>query len=198
MDKFQEDFLKDDWFETYHLEDNTETDPMELDIELEDQQLTGSACAETDTSGASPCNAPPSSETEEDIEGSIARETEKILEEISRISTLSQAQGPKACLKGLTRLRQRLGQVKNPNQALSTIITLSLAASKHTRRGGYIKVQPTGIERRRPGVQRGTKRLPEGRPPLAAKPGKITKRRPHKLSQAIKKNIASVTSHGKR
>lgn len=188
MAKLRVDFLKDGWFETSsQLENNSIEDGMQLDTHIADHD---------ESFPAEPASASMSAEK---IQDSIDRETEEVLREITRIKTLSQSQqGSEVLLKALTRFRQRLSQVKNPNQGLSTFVTLSMAASKHTRRGGYIKVQLTGIQRRREGVKRGAKRIPEGRPSITAKPGKVTKRRPHKLSQAIKTNVASVTSHGKR
>jgi len=62
-----------------------------------------------------------------------------------------------------------------------------------TRKGGTIRVQPTAVARRRPGVTRGCKRVPAGRPPAEMK-------RPHKrprvLAANIHRNVPHAKSHG--
>lgn len=64
------------------------------------------------------------------------------------------------------------------------------------RGGSSIRVQPTSVARRRPGVTRGSKRLPVGRPPLCE-----GRRKRPKLTHALNTNIAynrpNAKSHGR-
>lgn len=57
-----------------------------------------------------------------------------------------------------------------------------------------IKVQPTSISRRRPGVTKSTSRIPSGRPPTLI-PSKGTKRK-RSLKESIKENRPNAKSHG--
>lgn len=117
MAKLRVDFLKDGWFKTSsQLENNSIEDGMQLDTHTADHDEI--------------VPAEPASMSAQEIQESIDRETEEVLREITRIKTLSQSQqGSEVLLKALTRFRQRLSQVKNPNQGLSTFVTLRMAAS---------------------------------------------------------------------
>ncbi|KAL4113243.1 hypothetical protein QTP88_016902 [Uroleucon formosanum] len=59
-----------------------------------------------------------------------------------------------------------------------------------------IKVQPTAISRRKPGVTRGSKRIPSGRSPTTIAKNK-NKKRLHNLNQNINKNQMNATYHGR-
>lgn len=134
-----------------------------------------------------------------DLREEIQEESGNVLEELQRVFALGESGDAQDVLaKTLKRFRQRLANVKSANQAVSIVLAMNVAANKHIRRGGNIKVQPTSLMRRRSGVSRGSKRIPAGRPATLAPEGKVAKRRPHKLSQAVNKNIASVKSHGRR
>jgi len=62
-----------------------------------------------------------------------------------------------------------------------------------TRKVGAIKVQPTTIARRRPGVTRGCKRVPAGRPPAELQ---RPRKRPRVLAANIHRNVPHAKSHG--
>ena len=63
----------------------------------------------------------------------------------------------------------------------------------HARKGGTIKVLPTAVARRRPGVTRGCKRVPSGRPPAEVK---RLHKRPRALAANIARNVPHAKSHG--
>jgi len=61
------------------------------------------------------------------------------------------------------------------------------------RAGAAIRVQPTSLARRRPGVTRGSKRLPCGRPPAGCGP---KRKRARCLAENIAANVPNAKSHG--
>lgn len=179
--------MQDDWYETDEQahKENTARQTLENVDENEASTAIGYDEAEMSVTEDAP-----------NLSNMIEEETSKIVQEIQRIANLAkEAEAPDTLHKALMKWRQRLTNVRHPNQAVSTVITFSMAANKHIRRGGRINVQPTSLARRREGTSRGAKRIPAGRPSTAAPPGKVHKRRPHNLSQAIKSNVASITSH---
>jgi len=66
----------------------------------------------------------------------------------------------------------------------------------HRRAGSNIHVQPTAVERRRPGVTRGCKRLHAGRPPVTAERRKRAKLM-HALSRNVRQNKCNAKIHGR-
>lgn len=96
------------------------------------------------------------------------------------------------CMRTIT---CRLRNVRNPAQALTTLISIS-ARSNVMRRGARINVQETATGRRREGAPRGKKCIAAGRPverqPLSLK----NRKRPHKLSLSISQNKSNPKAHG--
>lgn len=80
-------------------------------------------------------------------------------------------------------------QLKNVNTssgAHAVMLKLKASSAADRRRGRIIKVQPTSLARRRPGLPRGSKRVPAGRP--VSVQARKTKRG-HKLSLSIQQNV---------
>lgn len=53
----------------------------------------------------------------------------------------------------------------NGNDVTCAMLAMKATVAARRRRAHYIRVQPTSIARRRPGLTRGSKRVPAGRPP---------------------------------
>lgn len=85
-----------------------------------------------------------------------------------------------------------LSTVSNTGAAHRFLMGLKTLAKPDRRRGRKIKVQPTSLARRRPGLHRGSARVPAGRPRTTA--ARNTKRR-HSLSQSIRENVAGAKTH---
>lgn len=94
---------------------------------------------------------------------------------------------------GLNILKQRLMTIKTEGQWETFIHCAGSSQSLRKRRNASIKVQPTAISRRAPGVTRGSKRLPAGR---RFKDEKIKKKRQRNLSLNVKLNQPNAISHG--
>ncbi|KAL1426229.1 hypothetical protein MTO96_018354 [Rhipicephalus appendiculatus] len=99
-----------------------------------------------------------------------------------------------AYLETLKGLGEELARVQNSADGTGLMLALKATAAARRRRARQIRVQPTSIARRRPGLTRGSKRMPAGRPavePAAKRP----KKRPHSLHQSIEQNVASARLH---
>ncbi|XP_042147846.1 uncharacterized protein LOC120841334 [Ixodes scapularis] len=99
-----------------------------------------------------------------------------------------------AYIELLDALGDRMDRVTNGNDAYGFMLTLKAAAGVRQRRGRRIRVQPTSLARRRPGLTRGSKRVPAGRPsgqPSAKRPRK----RAHSLQMSISHNVPSARLH---
>jgi len=117
----------------------------------------------------------------------VATLVDKLRNEITRMQSLVTPNTASAVEDSIPILQA----IKN-EQDLITVVYLCRPALR-TRQGGAIKVQPTAVARRRPGVTRGCKRVPAGRPPAEPK-------RPHKrdrvLAASICRNVPHAKSHG--
>ncbi|KAH7986422.1 hypothetical protein HPB49_025970 [Dermacentor silvarum] len=86
-----------------------------------------------------------------------------------------------------------IGKVSSSSGAYSMLLRLNAAARAERRHGKKIRVQPTALARRRPGVTRKSTRIPPGRP---AKAGNARKsKRGHKLSDSVRANVPAAKSH---
>ena len=83
-----------------------------------------------------------------------------------------------------------LERIKTEDELISTLY--QCRSAMRARKGGAIKVQPTSIARRRPGVTRGCKRVAAGRPPSQLK----RRKRPRLLAANIDSNVPHAKSHG--
>ena len=97
------------------------------------------------------------------------------------------------CVKsGLEVFTRRLAGVSNESQLASFLHSSGNAVPLRYRAGAVIRVQPTSLSRRRPGITRGSKRAPSGRP--AAIPAK--RKRQRALGTNIRSNVPNAKSHG--
>ncbi|KAM7311132.1 uncharacterized protein ISCGN_008039 [Ixodes scapularis] len=99
-----------------------------------------------------------------------------------------------AYIELLDALGDRMDRITIGNDAYGFMLTLKAAAGVRQRRGRRIRVQPTSLARRRPGLTRGSKRVPAGRPsgqPSAKRPRK----RAHSLQMSIRDNVPSARLH---
>ncbi|KAH7979749.1 hypothetical protein HPB49_010808 [Dermacentor silvarum] len=97
----------------------------------------------------------------------------------------------------LTVLQQVLAEMKKVHkepQVIASYLAQKAAFASARRRGRTIKVQPTGIARRRPGVGRGSGRVQEGRP--SKHQGCKKTKRPHALHLSVKSGVPHAKSHG--
>ncbi|KAL3189141.1 hypothetical protein MRX96_003276 [Rhipicephalus microplus] len=94
-------------------------------------------------------------------------------------------------MKGLA---EELARVQNQQRWDRTDAGIQGYRCSKTSPARHIRVQPTSIARRRPGLTRGSKRVPTGRP--AVEPAaKRAKKRPHSLSHSIEKNVPGARLH---
>lgn len=98
---------------------------------------------------------------------------------------------PSPSLHVLSKCVQRLKNVKTLTGWESFIATAGSSISLRHRGRAIIGVQPTTISRRRPGITRGSKRLPVGQPKKVVK----TKRN-RNLQENVNKNVPNAKSHG--
>ncbi|KAG0417290.1 hypothetical protein HPB47_005735, partial [Ixodes persulcatus] len=68
-------------------------------------------------------------------------------------------------LRHLASATRRLNRLRQQKRGVGAIMAADAAFGLELRRGRTIKVQPTALTRRRPGVARGCKRVAAGRPP---------------------------------
>jgi hypothetical protein len=93
----------------------------------------------------------------------------------------------------LTKCINRLLKVKSNRTWESFLSTAGSNISLRHRTNATIRVQPTTISRRKPGITRGTKRLPVGRPLNSDKPKKLKRKR--NLGENVKHNLPNAKSH---
>jgi len=94
-------------------------------------------------------------------------------------------------LSGLRTLRKRLRRVHSVGQWESFLHTVGSAVPLARHHHAAIRVQPTAVVRRRPGVTRGSKRLPAGRP------AKSDKRVPPKRRRSLQCNVSANQPNAK-
>lgn len=99
-----------------------------------------------------------------------------------------------AYLEILQGLGQELGRVSNGSDATALMLAFRATAAARRRRGRQIRVQPTSLARRRPGLTRGSKRVPAGRPP-AQPAAKRPRKRPHSVQRNVSDNVPSARLH---
>ncbi|KAH9367268.1 hypothetical protein HPB48_013609 [Haemaphysalis longicornis] len=85
-----------------------------------------------------------------------------------------------------------LSKVNTASGAYGLLQRLRASMALDRRHGQKIKVQPTSLTRRRPGVHRGSGRTPAGRP---TKAGTRKAKRSHNLSKSIRNNVAGAKTH---
>ena len=95
---------------------------------------------------------------------------------------------------GLEMVRKRLCRVQSCGQWEAFLNSIGSAVPLAHRHRAAIRVQPTALGRRRPGVTRSSKRLPTGRPTKSDK-RPPAKRRRH-LQHNIQANQPNAKSHG--
>lgn len=99
-----------------------------------------------------------------------------------------------AYLQVVQAIGEQLQQVQNASEGMSLMLAFKALVTARRRQARHIRVQPTSIARRRPGLTRGSKRVPAGRP--ASEPSsKRLKKRPHSLQQNIRDNVPSARLH---
>ncbi|KAL3218930.1 hypothetical protein MRX96_031290 [Rhipicephalus microplus] len=91
-------------------------------------------------------------------------------------------------------LGEELARVQNSSDGTGLMLALKATASARRRRARHIRLQPTSTARHRPGLTRGSKRVPTGHP--AVEPAaKKAKKRPNSLSHNIEKNVPGARLH---
>jgi len=95
----------------------------------------------------------------------------------------------------LSKCIQRLENVKTATGWDSFLATAGSSISLRHRSRASIRVQPTTLSRRKPGITRGSQRLPVGRPVNSIKKKKIVKRK-RNLQENVNLNIPNAKSHG--
>ncbi|KAL3221122.1 hypothetical protein MRX96_029633 [Rhipicephalus microplus] len=91
-------------------------------------------------------------------------------------------------------LGEELARVQNSSDGTGRMLALKATTAARRRRARHIRVQPTSTVRLRPGLTRGSKRVPTGCP--AVEPAaKRAKKRPHSLSRNIEKNVPGARLH---
>jgi len=135
-----------------------------------------------------PAARPYSANTADHTTSSAGEDVSQLLHclqtEMTRIGSLVTAytaDAVKAFLPCLQAVRTEQDLINTLHQCRSSV---------RAHKGGAIRVQPTSIARRRPGVTRGCKRVPAGRPPADL-------RRPHKRPRLLAANIKSNVPHAK-
>ncbi|CAI6375980.1 unnamed protein product [Macrosiphum euphorbiae] len=117
-----------------------------------------------------------------------------VLEDIKTLLTNNVKQFSQSTLENLLKFKNRLDKVKTEGQFNTFLATAgSEAIPLRRREGAAIRLQPTTISRRRPGITRGSKRLPSGRPALSDHG--TSKKKPRKLLQNIKHCLPNGKSH---
>ena len=96
---------------------------------------------------------------------------------------------------GLSRVLSRLRNVQTGSQWETFLHSFGGAVPLRRHPRAAIRVQPTSLARRRPGVTRGAKRLASGRPP-STDPVRRKTKRPRNLSYNVLLNQPNAKSHG--
>lgn len=120
--------------------------------------------------------------------------TEEYKEQIVNLMTDNLKKFPAPSFHVLSKCVQRLKNVKSLTGWENFIATAGNSISLGHRSRATISVQPTTISRRRPGITKGSKRLPVGRPKKEMKK-KVFKRN-RNLQHNVNKNIPNSKSHG--
>lgn len=94
----------------------------------------------------------------------------------------------------LQNVLEEMRKIQKEPQVIASYLAMKAACTSARRRGRAIKVQPTSIARRRPGVSRGAGRVPAGRPAKSSASNKT--KRPHTLQLSIKDGVPHAKSHG--
>ncbi|KAL3236778.1 hypothetical protein MRX96_022189 [Rhipicephalus microplus] len=91
-------------------------------------------------------------------------------------------------------LAEELARVQNSSDGTGLMLAFKATAAARRCRARHIRVQPTSTARRRPGLTKGSKRVPIGRP--AVEPAaKRAKKRPQSLSHSMEKNVPGARLH---
>ena len=106
--------------------------------------------------------------------------------EVLRLSNLLTCSS--SSIAGMKKLKNSLAKIQNESQLVNFLLNTPHHRSK------VIRVQPTSMARRRPGVTRGCKRIAAGRP-SGSKTVKRQKR-VHNLSRNIALNVPNAKIHG--
>ncbi|KAH6920601.1 hypothetical protein HPB50_028411 [Hyalomma asiaticum] len=94
------------------------------------------------------------------------------------------------CLKHVARLAKKLERLPSKQTFIEAVMIMSASVSRASRCRGRIHVQPTSTSRRRPGLNRGSNRVPPGRPPKSSASKKA--KRSHSLRRCIEENVSSA------
>jgi len=94
-----------------------------------------------------------------------------------------------------TRVLNRLRNVKTGSQWETFLYSFGGAVPLRHHHRAAIRVQPTSVARRRPGISRGSKRLASGRPPSTDPLRRAVKRR-RNLNYNVRHNQPNAKSHG--
>ncbi|XP_077556983.1 uncharacterized protein LOC144170840 [Haemaphysalis longicornis] len=95
-----------------------------------------------------------------------------------------------ACSKYAASIAKRLKKITNQQALVEALMRVDASLAKATRSGSRISVQPTSIARRRAGLNRGSKRVPPGRPPKG--PAAKRAKRVHSLVENVHANVPSA------
>ncbi|KAK8762632.1 hypothetical protein V5799_026102 [Amblyomma americanum] len=110
---------------------------------------------------------------------------------LRRLHRLAEGNSSYAAL--LDTVNAQLGSVNTSSGAYGVMLTVKAATKPDRRRGQKIKVQPTSLARRRPGLARGSGRVPAGRPPQSGAVRSL--KRKHALSCNVRDNVPSAKCH---
>lgn len=94
----------------------------------------------------------------------------------------------------LQRLLAEMKKVHREPQVMASYLATSAAYASARRSGRSIRVQPTGVARRRPGVTQGAARVHAGRPSKNLSGNKT--KRAHNFKESVKSGVPHVKSHG--
>lgn len=111
--------------------------------------------------------------------------------QLRRIHCLGEGNASYASL--LDSVTAQLSTVNTSSAAYALLLRLKASSTIDRRRGRIIKVQPTSLARRRPGLPRGAKRVPAGRPAKAGADPRAKRR--HSLSMSISRNVPGAKGH---
>ncbi|KAK3931300.1 putative cell division protein WhiA [Frankliniella fusca] len=138
----------------------------------------------------------PNLESDGESDSEILENAEEIINTFTsnwkRISEHGLESNAKGYLKLMVKANKSLDKVTNNNLAFAAIMDTSNALRRNIARAGKkIKVQPTSIQRRRPGFTKGNSRVPTGRPSNALRSVDFKPKRRH----CLKQNVAANRHH---
>ena len=96
---------------------------------------------------------------------------------------------------GWHRVLQRLGNIRTTTQWETFLHSFGGAVPQRHHHRATIRVQPTALSRRMPGVSRGSKRRASGRP-ASTDPARRKTKRPRNLNYNVLHNQPNAKSHG--